>query len=180
MKLQKLTFSKAGTERCIHFFCCMISILISACAFAQKSYDWRTNIDLIVQQTDSLSLKSQQTFHLLKYFDDKTVRETWHYTQKDGNVIIFEVRYFMDSTEHADIFYLNKGKLICMEQYESEDFMTYDDEIKKGKVFFFVNNALKQYVTVGNDNLRSSHWDRQADALQYFNKRYLELQRNRW
>ncbi len=175
-----MTFSSVFTKRRAKLFCSILTVLISACAVAQRSYDWRSNIDLIVQQTDSLSLKSQQTFHLLKYFDDKTVRETWHYTQKDGNVIIFEVRYFLDSTEHAEIFYVNNGKLICMEQYESEDFLTYDDEIKKGKVFFFVNNALKQYVTVGNANLRSSHWDRQAEALQYFNKRYSELQKNKW
>lgn len=140
MKLQRLKFTSflqpGKAERKINILICILTILISCSAVGQRSYDWRTNIDLIVQQTDSLSLKSQETFHLIKYLKDKTIRETWHYTLKDEKIIIFQVRYFIDSTEFAEIYYLNNGKLICMEQYESEDFLTYDDEIKKGKVFF--------------------------------------------
>lgn len=161
-------------------FVYILMFFISTIAFAQKSYDWRSNIDIIVQQTDSLSLQSQQTFYLIKYFDDKTIRETWHYTLNKGKIIIFQIRFLIDSTEFTEIYYLNNGRLICMENYESEDFSLYDDQIKRGEVFFFDKHTLKTYVTVGGRKSNQPYWNRETAALKNFDKRYSELQKNMW
>ncbi len=153
-------------------------------SYSQHGNDWRTNIDILVERSDSLSLRSQKTFHLSRilrndksFRNDDVINETWHYTLNQGKVIIFQIRYVVDSSEFTESYYLNNGRVICMEQYESE-YYSYDDNIIWGKVFFFVNNTLKLHVTVGKNKKGDRNSDPQYDSLQLFAKRYSQLQEN--
>jgi hypothetical protein len=157
----------------------IVALLLSSGAFTQNRYDWRTNIDQIMHETDSLSLKSQRTFYLNKILrKDEPLKETWYYTVHNNNIIVFEVRYRIDSLEYTETYYLNRGRLICMELYETDFLSFYEDEIKHGEVFFFDHDMLIQYVTVGSGLTDQSFRDPQYEPLRRFYKRYIELQKN--
>ena len=146
------------------FIVCLASVLTLA-AVAQRN-DWRTDIDEIIQKTDSLSLKSQRSFLTLKpYHKDKDVRETWYYTTNEGRVIIFEIQYVIDSMEFSEIYYLHKGSLICMEQYEAPYRSVYADQLKWGEAFFFRDNSLGQYVITGKPPRTHVRWSSEAETL---------------
>lgn len=156
-----------------------MAVLVSAGAYSQYSKDWRTEIDYIIQEADSLSLKSQKTFSLLKpYHRDKDIRENWFYTVRNGRVVIFEIQYVIDSMEFSEIYYVHRGRLICMEHYEAPYLSIHTDQLKRGEAFFFVNNALMQYVTVGKRHTPSSKYESPYDSLTKFNQRFAELQRH--
>ena len=157
----------------------IVALTISSSAFTQSRYDWRTNIDQVIHETDSLSLKSQRTFYLNKILRrDEPLKETWYYTVHNNNIIVFEVRYRVDSLEYTETYYMNRGRLICMELYETDFISYYEDEIKHGEVFFFDHDMLIQYVTVGNGLTDISFRDPQYEPLRRFYKRYIELQKN--
>ncbi|HEY0677120.1 MAG TPA: hypothetical protein VGD17_02495 [Chitinophagaceae bacterium] len=158
---------------------CLILFIISSTAFAQYKTDWRSDIDFIIQESDSLSLKSQKTFSLLKpYHRDKDIRETWYYTVKDGRVIIFEIQYVLDSMEFTEIYYMHRGRLICMEQYEAPYLSVYTDQLKSGEAFFFLDETLKQYVMTGKRRPAPGLWNSETASLSKFNQRFAELQRH--
>lgn len=185
------TMSVKGTVgpvrgRCFHVngmlksFMVIVTLFISPCIFSQSTYQMLTNIDNIVQQTDSLAIKSQRTFYLNK-IDKKFngIKETWHYTMLDGKVLVFQIRYVLDSTEFTEIYYLNKGILIYSEEYETIYYTTIgDDEIKWGGICYFVSNNLKQRVTLGNKKSKYLHWNPESETLIRFQKRFSELQQN--
>jgi hypothetical protein len=158
---------------------------IAMCGLAQKM-DWKSHIDFLVEQTDSLSMKSQKTFYLPKiirvdrtFRNDLTVKETWNYTVSEGKVIIFQVRYVIDHREFTEVYYLNNDRLICMESYEAPYLSSYVDEVRRGEIFFLVNNNLKQYIKFGNNkNPAAPLWDAQTACLSKFEERYSELRRN--
>ena len=157
----------------------ILCILLSISVFSQTNYQVLSRIDNIVQQTDSLSNKSQRTFYLNK-IDKKFngVKETWHYTIREGKVIVFQVRYVVDSIEYSEIYYLNKGDLIYSEEYETVFYTnTGDDEIKWGGIYYFVSNNLKQRVTLGKTRSRS-FWNPESETLSRFQRRFSELQEN--
>lgn len=163
---------------------CVLLILFSSYASAQRGHDWRTNVDMIVERADSLSLKSQRTFYMnrvirkdRKFKNDETVRETWYYTISEAEVVIFQVRYLIDSTEYTETYYLNNGYLVCMELYEI-DFFSPFDEINWGKVLFFDNSTLKLNVSVGHRKAQDGTDTTNSEAIEIFNKRYAELLRN--
>jgi len=157
----------------------IIAIFINLSAFSQSNYQTLARIDNIVQHIDSLSNKSQRTFYLNKIdkkFDG--VKETWHYTLSDGKVIVFQIRYVVDSIEYTEIYYLNKGDLIYSEEYETVYYRnTGDDEIKWGGIYYFVSNNLKQRVTLGNKKSRS-FWNPESETLSRFQRRFSELREN--
>jgi hypothetical protein len=159
---------------------CTIAFLCTAPkAFTQNRYDWRNNIDQLIHETDSLSLKSQRTFYLNKILrKDEPLKETWYYTVHNNNVIVFEVRYRIDSLEYTETYYMNRGRLICMELYETDFISYYEDEIRHGEVFFFDHDMLIQFVTVGSSMTDLSFRDPQYEPLRRFYKRYIELQKN--
>lgn len=162
-------------------FLSCIAILFSLVSFGQNRTDWRDEIDFLVQQADSLSLKSQRTFSLLKpYHPDKDIRETWFYTLKDGRVVIFEIQYVVDSLEYSEIYYLNRGRLICMEQYEAPYLSIYADQLKWGEAYFFNNEQLRQYVITGKRKSRPKPalWSSQEESMAKFQQRFAELQRH--
>jgi len=157
----------------------VLLLFISMSGSAQGRYDWRTNIDLMMQHADSLALKHQRTFWLTKYIgNDRTYKETWYYTVRDGKVLEFEIRYFVDSVEHSETYYLDNGSPICMERYETVYFGLYEDEIKRGEVLFFQNEDLRQYVTIGKRDNDLARLGRSYDSIRRFEDRYKELKRN--
>lgn len=173
---------KASPKRFVLLYVCIP--VLSTAALAQNNYDWRTKIDLIVQQTDSLSLKSQRTFYLNRivrvdrtFKNDKSVKETWNYTLHDGKVILFQVHYVIDSSEFLEVYYVNDNRLICMEHYESPYFSN-DDKIKWGEVLFFRDNALRLYVKVGEPKPEESYAKAGSKAVEDFDKRFTELRQN--
>ena len=154
----------------------MMLLFLCFATFAQRN-DWRTRIDHMVQQADSLSMKSQKVFYLNKFLkDDRPVKETWYYTLLDGRIIIFEVKYVVDSMEFNEIFYLNDDRLICMEQYEVPYLSVYADQVKKGAALFFDNENLRQYVVTGS-NKTDARWNRGYESLKLFDERYGELKK---
>jgi hypothetical protein len=154
-------------------------LFIASVASAQYKKDWRDDIDRIIQQADSLSLKSQRTFSLLKpYHPEKDIRETWFYTTRDGKVIIFEIQYVIDSLEFSEIYYMHNGDLICMEQYEAPYLSVYADQLKRGESFFFLDNSLKQYVMTGRHRPSQGLWDSETNSMTKFNQRFAELKRH--
>lgn len=153
-------------------------LFTSQSASAQNRYDWRSDIEQLMQQADSLALKYQHTFWLTKYIgNDRTYKETWYYTVRDGKVLEFEIRFFVDSVEHSETYYLNNGSPICMERYETVYFGLYEDEIKRGEVLFFQNENLKQFVTIGKRD-EFTRFDNSWNSLRRFSDRYAELRRN--
>ena len=127
-----------------------------------------------MRQADSLSNKSQKTFYSLRYLkNDQTIKETWYYTLKEGKIIIFQLRYLIDDTEFNEVYYLNRGSLVCMEQYESPVKLS-DEEIHKAEVYYFEGSEMKQYVHYGRQRRSTSG----NECLEKFEKRYTELLRN--
>lgn len=153
--------------------------------FSQYGYDWRTEVDRIIEQTDSLSLKSQQTFYTRNiiridrsFKNDIEVRETWHYTVHKGKVIVFEIRYLVDSTEYIENYYLDNNRLICMESYESEFFNPTDANFIAGEVLFYVNDQVKLHISTGSKKDPITSWRLESRPLEKFLARYAELKRN--
>lgn len=154
-------------------------LFISSFASAQGRYDWRNAIDRMIEQADSLALKHQRTFWLTKYIGtDRSYKETWFYTVRDGKVLEFEIRYFVDSVEHSETYYLDNGSPICMERYETIYFGFHEDEIKRGEVLFFQNENLKQYVTIGKRDDEFANFSNSYNGMRRFSNRYAELKRN--
>lgn len=155
-------------------------ILTNSSGYGQSNYQALTKIDNLVQQIDSLSHKTQITFYLNKIrnkFDG--VKETWHYTMRDGKVVVFQVRYILDSTEFTEVYYLNRGALMYFEEYETVYYSSSgDDEIKWGGIYYFVSNSLKQGVTLGDRTRKFRMWNAEVETLTRFQRRFSELQEN--
>jgi hypothetical protein len=172
-------FLKLKLVKCLRFIWSIPILLLLATSTAHGQYHWRDKVDRLIEQADSLKLKHQRTFFLTKYIGtDRTYKETWYYTVGDDKIIEFEVRYFVDSVEHSETYYLNNGRPICMERYETVYFAYYEDEIKRGEVLFFQNGSVKQYVTVGPRNDNYSGFGEFYDSMQRFSDRYAELKKN--
>jgi len=160
--------------RAFFMICCLLFICIST--DAQRN-DWRSRIDEKVQRADSLSLKSQKIFYLNKFLkDNRPVKETWYYTLQDGKIIIFEIKYVADSIEYSEIYYLDNGRLICMEEYEVPYLSVYADQVKKGAAMFFENQNLRQFVVTGASKY-DARWDRSYESITRFEKRFDELKK---
>lgn len=136
-------------RRCLNTILCGMGLLFGASSAAQR-VDWRTKIDGLVSRADSLSMLSQETFHIYKFLpDDRQIRETWHYTELNGEVLVFEVHYFVDTIEHLEAYYLDREQVVCMEQYEIAYLPLQDDKINWGTVGFFQGPVARQWVTMG-------------------------------
>lgn len=153
--------------------------LVTPSVSYSQSEDWRNKIDRVVQLADSLALQSQYTFHLNK-FDrkDRQITEAWHYTLNGPEVIIFEVHYFINAIEHDEVYYLDEGQLVCMEEYEIMNPFTDDDEIIWGSVGFYSRQTLRQHITMGKPDYPNGSFS-EWEALKKFRNRYKELTENR-
>ena len=158
----------------------LISFFISVSSFAQRTYNQVSQIDFIVQETDSLSIKSQKTFHLNKFVGvDRPYKETWHYTERKGKVAVFEIRYMLDLTEYIEVYYLDGNRLILSEEYETS-YSTEEEQLRWGGIFYFVNNNITQVATLGRRKSYSRNWDFESEILSRFQKRFSELKRHIW
>jgi hypothetical protein len=159
----------------------LIALVFSFVSFSQRNnYSQMSHIDFLVQETDSLAIKSQKTFHLNKYIGtDRTYKETWHYTERNGKVAVFEIRYMLDLTEYMEVYYLDGNRLILSEEYETS-FAADDEELRWGGIFYFVNNDITQVATLGRKKSYNRNWDFETEILSRFQKRYTELKRHIW
>lgn len=164
----------------------VVCLITSFGGKSQSHYNWRSHIDNLVEMSDSLSMKSQTTFYLPKirrigknFINDQTIKETWNYTLEKGKVIIFQVRYVVDHREYTEVYYLDEERLICMENYETPYLASYVDEVRKGEMFFLVDNTVRQYVKFGNIKTKEPPplWDAEYDCITKFEKRYTELKK---
>jgi hypothetical protein len=158
-------------------------LIFSVQSMGQQLFDWRSRVDQIIEQTDSLSLRSQRTFSLNRvqkvdrtFKNDIPFKETWSYTVNGGKVVLFQVHYVIDTLEYTEAYYVNNDRLICMEEYESS-FFSNDDQVKWGKVLFFHNNSLKLFVKVGKAREDELYAKAGYEVLSNFDKRYTELKR---
>jgi hypothetical protein len=158
------------------FVLSFLALLSSSKMLAQRA-DWRSRVDEKVQRADSLSLKSQKIFYLNKYLGkDKPIKETWYYTMQNGKILIFEIKYVSDSTEFSEIYYLDNGSLICMEEYQVSYLSIYTDQVKHGAAMFFDNQDLRQFVVTGKDK-GEIRWSTGYVLLKQFDKRFEELKK---
>jgi hypothetical protein len=132
-----------------------------------------------VDKTDSLSNKSQQTFYLEKFLkNDDNYREKWRYATNEGKIVFFEIDFIVDSTEFTEVYYVNRGNLICSEEYEKINYSYLEDELKKGGVYYF-NGTIPQHVVMLGDEYKARNAiSPDLAVLQRFEKRYTELKRH--
>ena len=155
-----------------------MALLISICCTAQNSLSWRDQIDELIEQTDSLSLKSQTTFYITKYLKhDRTIKETWYYTLKEGKPVFFQLRYVVDSSEFVESYYLDKNRLVCMARFE-DPFNAKPVDYNNTEICFFLNNTLRQYIVSGRQKDYVSKFERQNQCLERFEERFTELRAN--
>lgn len=160
-------------------------IAVNQSGISQYRYDWRSDLDRIIERCDSLSLKSQQTFVVKNvirvdrtFKNDIDVKETWHYTVHKGKVIIFDIRYLVDSTEYIENYYLDNNKLICMENYATEFYNPTDANFLTGEVLFIVNDEVKLHVSAGQKKNSLTAWRLERRPMEKFLERFSELKRN--
>lgn len=156
-----------------------IALLVCVTGSAQTGNGWRDRIDNLIEQTDSLSLKSQTTFYITKYLKhDRTIQETWYYTLKDGKPIFFQLRYVIDSSEFTESYYLDRNRLVCMARFEEPYVTKPVNDYNNTEIYFFLDNTLRQYVTSGHLKSYVSKFDRQNQCLEKFDERFMELRAN--
>lgn len=157
-----------------------ILLLLLKSQTGKSQYDWRSYIDTRIQFTDSLALKTQRAFFLTKYLrNNDSYKENWYYTKQGDRIIVFEIRYMLDSVEYNEIYYLDQEQPICVERYETIYSPNYEDDLKRGEVLLFRYRQLKQYVTVGMEDQYFQRWSDPAyTGLQRFATRYTELKRH--
>lgn len=127
---------------------------------------------------DSLSFKKQTSFHLVKEHNETAFKETWHYTLEKGEVIYFQVRYNSGDAEMNEVYYVKNNKLVCMEVFEAVYHPMFEDDVKRGEVFYFDSGRIIRYTRLGkpltDDN--NAYW-----LQKKFQNRYYELSKNlRW
>ena len=163
-------------SRPIYLFIGFFLTGITGQAFSQR-LDWRNRIDEVVRHADSLALKSQKTFHSIRYVNkEEAIKETWYYTLKDGKIAIFQLRYHLNDTEFNEVYYMHRGNLVCMEEYESPITLS-DEEIRRAEVYYFVGSSMMQYVHYGKPP-KGYAYRPGYDRLEKFKKRYDELLSN--
>ena len=132
-----------------------------------------------VEQTDSLADKSTKTFYLEKFLKDNyNYRETWRYVADAGRILYFQVDYMLDSTEFTEVYYVNRNRLVCSEEYEKVNYSIREDELKYGGIYYFESSSAKHVVTLGRKNYQYRNNDAILDVQTRFGKRYSELKRH--
>lgn len=161
-----------------------VSILFSALmmpfiAAAQSKTERLKELYNFVDRTDSLPGKLQKTFYLEKFLKDNyNYKETWHYTEKDGRIVYFEVGFILDSTEYTEVYYVNHGSLICSEEYEKINYSSLEDELKSGGVYYFQGYMPQHIVRLGNPGNPGNNIPPELAVLRRFEKRFSELKRH--
>ena len=132
-----------------------------------------------VEQTDSIADKSTKNFYLEKYLKDGyNYRETWRYLSNGQCIIYFQVDYMLDSTEFTEVYYLNRGSLVCSEEYEKINYSLREDELKWGGIYYFESSIPRHVVTLGRRGYNSKNMNPGIAVLDRFGKRFSELKRH--
>jgi hypothetical protein len=132
-----------------------------------------------VEQTDSLANKSTKTFYLEKFLKDNyNYRETWRYVDEGSRILYFQVDYRLDSTEFTEVYYVNRNRLVCSEEYEKVNYSIREDELKFGGIYYFESSSARHVVTLGRKNYQYRNNDPVNDVLTRFGKRFSELKRH--
>ena len=84
----------------------------------------------------------------------------------------------LDSTEFTEVYYLNRGHLVCSEEYEKVNYSLREDELKWGGIYYFESSVPKHVVTLGKRRFNRSYNNPGIDALTRFGARYSELKRH--
>ncbi len=153
-------------------------VLLALPGLAQKAPTWREQIDDLIEQTDSLSLKTQTTFYQVRYLKhDRCIKETWYYTLKAGKPVFFQLRYAIDTSEFTETYYVSKNRLVCMAEFEGP-YASKTEDINHAEIYFFNDDVLRQYVVSGPQKINSTKLSRQNECLEKFSQRYAELRAN--
>ena len=132
-----------------------------------------------VERTDSLADKSTRNFYLEKFLKDGyNYRETWRYLSNGNRIVYFQVDYMLDSTEFTEVYYINRGNLVCSEEYEKINYSLREDELKFGGIYYFESSVPRHVVTLGQRRYSNFASDPGSLALTRFSKRYSELKRH--
>jgi len=152
-------------------FACMLNA-----ANAQRSMN---DLRDLVEQADSLSLKTQKIFYLYKIGpQNNSLKETWYYTLKNGHPVMFEVRYYHDSIEVTEVYYIQNGHLICSEEYETRYNRNNEDQIAYANINYYDNTMVREAVTMGQSQYYAKYENRRYNAMERFSKRFAELKEN--
>ena len=154
-----------------------IAFTLPICVFSQRSYSGINDLYHYVERTDSLADRSTQNLYLEKFLKDGyNYRETWRYLSNGNRIVYFQVDYLLDSLEFTEVYYLNRGNLVCSEEYEKVNYSMREDELKWGGIYYFESSVPKHVVTLGRKKFE--HIDPGSAALTRFGKRYSELKRH--
>lgn len=156
-----------------------IFFIIPYLSFGQPNTARIRDLYRYVEQTDSLAERATKNFYLEKFLKDGyNYRETWRYVSNGARIIYFQVDYILDSTEFTEVYYLDRGHLVCSEEYEKMNYSMREDELKWGGIYYFESNTPKHVVTLGNRSYHQRDVNPGLDALFRFDKRYSELKRH--
>lgn len=156
----------------------MLVILVSFCSYGQAGSSRLADLYTFVEKADSIQNKSQRTFYLEKFLnDDFNYRETWRYSMNGDRVICFQVDYMLDSTEFTEVYYLNRGRLVCSEEYEKVNYSLLEDELRYGGIYYFESAIPKHVVQLGR-RTRNGYMNEETQVLSRFEKRFNELKRH--
>lgn len=158
----------------------MLFILLLAAPSICFSQHRRLNdLYTYVEKADSLADKSTKNFFLEKYLKDGyNYREKWRYLSNGNRIIYFEIDYMLDSTEFTEVYYVNRGNLVCSEEYEKINYSIAEDELRWGSIYYFDGSIPQHVVTLGrrqNGEFGANPGDL---ALTRFSKRFSELKRH--
>jgi hypothetical protein len=162
-------------------FCVILVIffIVPYFSFSQSGSTRIRELYRYVEQTDSLADKSTENFYLEKFLKDGyNYRETWRYLSNGSRITYFQVDYMLDSTEFTEVYYVNRGNLVCSEEYEKVNYSLREDELKWGGIFYFESSVPRHVVTLGRRRYSNDNFNPGVDALTRFSKRYSELKRH--
>lgn len=156
----------------------LLLLFFASKANSQDRYSRISTLYTYVQEADSLADKSQFTFYLDKIGKDFTGRkETWHYTLKNGRVVVFQVKYYIQNIEFNEVYYVMGEQLVCSEEYETR-ILPDDDRISFAGIYYFDRTNILHRVNLGTKTSFQGEWNIGYDALDRFRTRYAELKEN--
>jgi len=162
---------------CVVVFFCILTFPREG--FSQAGRPGLSELYRLVDRTDSLADGKQKTFYLEKFLkDDYNYRETWRFSENGGRIVYFQVDYIIDSTEFTEVYYVNRGNLICSEEYEKVNYSVKEDELKYGSIYYFESTQPKHVVTLGARSFANRMERPESTVFSRFQKRYSELKRH--
>lgn len=156
----------------------LLLMLGASTARAQNHYSEVASLYEYVQEADSLASRSQHTFYLDKIGKDYSGRkETWHYTLKNGRVMVFQVKYYIQNVEFNEVYYVMGEQLVCSEEYETR-ILPDDDRISFAGIYYFDRTNILHRVNLGTKSTFQGKWNIGYDVLDRFRSRFAELKEN--